>query len=103
SIAANKKEALMKVFTAVNEQFGTVYAQLTKGGKAYLELESEADPFAGGLILKAQPAGKKVLRIDALSGGEKSLTSMAFIFSLQRHDPSPFYYFDEVDQNLDAV
>ena len=68
-----------------------------------MELENPDDPFVGGLILKAQPPGKKVTRLDALSGGEKSLTSMAFIFAIQRYDPSPFYYFDEVDQNLDAV
>jgi ABC-type multidrug transport system ATPase subunit len=68
-----------------------------------MELENPEDPFAGGLILKAQPPGKKVTRLDSLSGGEKSLTSMAFIFAIQRYDPSPFYYFDEVDQNLDAV
>ncbi|MGB1698280.1 MAG: hypothetical protein ACPHK8_07760, partial [Thermoplasmatota archaeon] len=80
-----------------------VYAGLSMGGKALMELEDAEDPFAGGLILKAQPMGKRVTRLDALSGGEKSLTSMAFIFSLQRYDPSPFYYFDEVDQNLDAV
>ncbi|MES2155008.1 MAG: chromosome segregation protein SMC [bacterium] len=102
-IATNKKAALMTVLTAVNEQFASVYGLLTKGGKAYLELENEKAPFDGGLILKAQPPEKKVTRIDSLSGGEKSLTSMAFIFAIQRYDPSPFYYFDEVDQNLDAV
>jgi chromosome segregation protein len=102
-IQTRKKAALMEVFTAINENFRAVYAQISVGGTAYMELENEADPFQGGLILKAQPPGKKVLRLDALSGGEKSLTSMAFIFALQRYDPSPFYYFDEVDQNLDAV
>lgn len=102
-IQVKKKDALTEVFTAINESFGQVYSQISLGGHAHLELENLEDPFAGGLIIKAQPPGKKVLRIDALSGGEKSLTSMAFIFSLQRYDPSPFYYFDEVDQNLDAV
>jgi len=102
-IQTRKKTALMQVFTAINENFRAVYAQISLGGQAYMELENEEDPFTGGLILKAQPPGKKVLRLDALSGGEKSLTSMAFIFALQRYDPSPFYYFDEVDQNLDAV
>ncbi|MHB8633146.1 MAG: chromosome segregation protein SMC [Thermoplasmatota archaeon] len=102
-IQTKKKAALMEVFVAINTSFGQVYEQISLGGKAHLELEHEEDPFQGGLVIKAQPPGKKVLRIDALSGGEKSLTSMAFIFSLQRYDPSPFYYFDEVDQNLDAV
>lgn len=102
-ISAKKKAALMEVFTAINENFSAVYKEVSLGGQAYMELENEADPFVGGLILKAQPPGKKVTRLDSLSGGEKSLTSMAFIFAIQRYDPSPFYYFDEVDQNLDAV
>lgn len=102
-IAIKKKAALMEVFTAINANFQEVYKQVSLGGQAYMELENQEDPFAGGLILKAQPPGKKVTRLDSLSGGEKSLTSMAFIFAIQRYDPSPFYYFDEVDQNLDAV
>ncbi|HLF17072.1 MAG TPA: hypothetical protein VI796_06560, partial [Candidatus Thermoplasmatota archaeon] len=102
-ITQKKKASLMEVFTAINQNFTDVYAKLSYGGHAHMELENEADPFLGGLILKAQPMGKKVTRLEALSGGEKSLTSMAFIFSIQRFSPSPFYYFDEVDQNLDAV
>lgn len=102
-ITVKKKAALMEVFTAINDNFAEVYKSVSLGGQAYMELEDPDDPFAGGLILKAQPPGKKVTRLDSLSGGEKSLTSMAFIFAIQRYDPSPFYYFDEVDQNLDAV
>jgi chromosome segregation protein len=102
-ITVKKKAALMEVFTAINENFQAVYREISLGGQAYMELEDPENPFEGGLVLKAQPPGKKVTRLDALSGGEKSLTSMAFIFAIQRYDPSPFYYFDEVDQNLDAV
>ena len=98
-----KKEGLMKVFQAINENFKQVYAELSEGGEAELVLESEQDPLAGGLIVKAKPPHKKVLRLEALSGGEKSLVSMAFIFAIQQYDPSPFYMLDEVDQNLDAV
>ena len=53
--------------------------------------------------MKVRPPGKKVLRLEALSGGEKSLASMAFIFAIQEFDPSPVYLLDEIDQNLDAV
>ena len=98
-----KKEGLLKVFAAINENFKQVYADLSEGGEAELALENEADPLAGGLIMKAKPPHKKVLRLEALSGGEKSLVSMAFIFAIQQYDPSPFYMLDEVDQNLDAV
>ncbi|GAD51727.1 chromosome partition protein smc [Halarchaeum acidiphilum MH1-52-1] len=66
-------------------------------------MEDEEDPFEGGLTMKAQPADKPVQRLDAMSGGEKSLTALAFIFAIQRHNPAPFYALDEVDAFLDAV
>lgn len=102
-IVAKKKEGLMKVFDAVSENFKNVYRQLTDGGEAYLELENPERPFEGGLIMKAQPKGKKVLRLQALSGGEKSMTALGLIFAIQEYEPSPFYLLDEVDQNLDGV
>ena len=60
-------------------------------------------PFEGGLIIEARPPNKKVLRLESLSGGEKSLTALALIFAIQQFDPSPFYLLDEVDMFLDAV
>lgn len=97
-----KKVELLKVKEEIDKNFTEVYHELS-GGEAQLELEDEDSPFDGGLIIKARPPGKKVHRIQALSGGEKSLVSMAFIFSIQRYDPSPFYLLDEIDQNLDGV
>ena len=102
-LTEKKKEGLGKVFGSINENFQKVYAELSDGGEAELLLENEADPFQGGLIVKVRPPNKKILRLEALSGGEKSLVSLAFIFAIQEYDPSPFYLFDEVDQNLDAV
>lgn len=102
-IVAKKKEGFFKVYDEINVNFGKVYERLSAGGKAELMLENAEDPFAGGLTMRAQPRGKKVTRLEALSGGEKSLTSMAFIFAIQEFDPSPFYYLDEVDQNLDGI
>ncbi len=98
-----KKEGLMAVFNEVNKNFREVYRRLSMGGEAELILENPDSPFEGGLLISARPPGKKVLRIEALSGGEKSLVSMAFIIAIQQYDPSPFYVFDEVDQNLDAL
>lgn len=100
---SRKKEGLMKVFAAINENFKRIHTELSGGGEAELVLEDEQNPFDGGLLIKARPRHKKLLRLEALSGGEKSLVSMAFIFALQQYDPSPFYFLDEVDQNLDAV
>jgi chromosome segregation protein len=98
-----KKDGLEKVFTAINENFKRVYAELSEGGEAELLLESPEAPFEAGLVVKAKPPHKKAVRMEALSGGEKSLVSMAFIFAIQEYDPSPFYLLDEIDQNLDAV
>lgn len=102
-IVTKKKDRLMAVFTPVNENFQRVYETLTNGGKAYLELENPEKPFEGGLIIRAQPKGKKMTPLQSLSGGEQSITTLAFIFAIQEHEPSPFYYLDEIDQNLDGV
>ena len=98
-----KKVGLLKVYEGVNLNFKEVYAELSQGGAAELILENPEKPFEGGLIMKAKPRNGKVLRLEALSGGEKSLTALAFIFALQTWQPSPFYLLDEVDMFLDAV
>lgn len=98
-----KKDGLLAVLEGMNGNFKNVHRELSGGGEAELILENENNPFEGGLIIKARPKNKKFLRLEALSGGEKSLVSLAFIFALQQYDPSPFYFFDEIDQNLDAI
>ncbi len=98
-----KKFGLFKVFDAINENFKGIYAELSQGGSAELILENPEEPFQGGLAVRAQPRGKKVLRIESLSGGEKSLTALSLIFAIQQFQPSPFYLLDEVDMFLDAV
>lgn len=98
-----RKERLVKVLEKVNENFKVAYKSLSDGGRGELFLENEDEPFKGGLELWAQPRGKsaKVTR-HQLSGGEQSMAALALIFAIQDYDPSPFYYFDEVDQNLDG-
>ncbi|MCE5295726.1 MAG: chromosome segregation protein SMC [Euryarchaeota archaeon] len=98
-----KKVALLKVFDGVNESFKKVYAELSQGGEAELYLEVPDKPFEGGLVMKCRPRNGKVLRLEALSGGEKSLAALSFIFAMQEWQPSPFYLLDEVDMFLDAV
>jgi chromosome segregation protein len=99
---ARKKETFMDAYDAINEQFEDIFARLS-GGTGELVLEDPEDPFEGGLTMKAQPEDKPVQRLDAMSGGEKSLTALAFIFAIQRHNPAPFYALDEVDAFLDAA
>ncbi|MDJ0726356.1 MAG: chromosome segregation protein SMC [Prochloraceae cyanobacterium] len=95
-------QAFKEAFDAVNENFQNIFATLSEGdGK--LQLENAEDPFSGGLNLIAHPKGKPVQRLSSMSGGEKSLTALSFIFALQRYRPSPFYAFDEVDMFLDGA
>jgi chromosome segregation protein len=98
-----KKYGLYKVFDAIDRNFQEIFTTLSNGGDAHLQLENPDEPFEGGLIIEARPPNKKVLRLESLSGGEKSLTALALIFAIQQFDPSPFYLLDEVDMFLDAV
>ncbi|HOV67594.1 MAG TPA: chromosome segregation protein SMC, partial [Methanoregulaceae archaeon] len=98
---ALKLESFMTTFNAINENFSRIFATLTSGS-GRLVLECEDDPFEGGLTFAVQPADKAVHLLNALSGGEKSLTTLAFIFSIQQYMPAPFYAFDEVDMSLDG-
>jgi chromosome segregation protein len=95
-------QAFREAFDAVNENFQVIFAELSEGD-GFLQLEDPEDPFNGGLNLVAHPKGKPVQRLASMSGGEKSLTALSFIFALQRYRPSPFYAFDEVDMFLDGA
>jgi len=100
----NKKQIRFnEVFQEINKNFKHIYAKLAEGGEAELIIENEEHLFDSGLTIKARPRGKKILRLSALSGGEKSIASLAFIFAIQHYDPSPFYVLDEVDMFLDGV
>ncbi|KJH69479.1 chromosome segregation protein SMC [Aliterella atlantica] len=97
-----RQTAFKEAFDAVNENFQSIFATLSEGD-GYLQLENPEEPFNGGLNLVAHPKGKPVQRLASMSGGEKSLTALSFIFALQRYRPSPFYAFDEVDMFLDGA
>ena len=100
-IEHKKKELFMQTFEVVNENFKGFFSQLSAKGSAYLEVEIPEDPFAGGVFIKVNLSGKKYMDIRSLSGGEKTMTALAFIFSIQEHEPAPFYILDEVDAALD--
>ncbi|WP_297886952.1 AAA family ATPase [Sulfurihydrogenibium sp.] len=101
SLEEKKLQAFMEVYENVNKNLDKNFKILSPGGKAYLELENEKDPLSAGVILKAKPRGKDVKRLEMMSGGEKTLTALAFLFAVQQYRPAPFYYFDEVDAALD--
>ncbi len=102
TVATLRQEAFMEAFQAVDIHFREIFASLSDGD-GHLQLDNAEDPLEGGLTLVAHPKGKAVRRLAAMSGGEKSLTALSFLFALQRFRPSPFYALDEVDSFLDGV
>ncbi|MFX0066090.1 MAG: hypothetical protein ACFFC7_28315, partial [Candidatus Hermodarchaeota archaeon] len=105
-IETEKFSIFMKVFNSVNRHFGQIFNELS-GGNARLILEKDPkkgeDIFEGGMLIEAHPAGKKVASLEAMSGGEKALTALAFIFAVQTVDAQPFYILDEIDAALDPM
>ncbi len=100
-IDEKKKEVFMQTFNELSQYFSKIFSELSPGGVARLTLENEEKPFEGGLEIEAKPAGKEVTRVGILSGGEKALTALAFIFALQRFRPTTLYVLDEIDAHLD--
>lgn len=99
----DKKEAFMKTYTAINENFKDIYHQLSEG-EGRLILENENDPLSAGMTIEAKPRDKTTNnKLGALSGGEKALTALALVFSIQKYLPAPFYALDEVDASLDTM
>jgi len=97
------KTQFLKALEEVNANFRDVFGLLFKGGNAEVKLLEPDNPLESGVEIVAQPPGKRLQNLALLSGGEKSLTSMAFMFALFRYRPSPFCFLDEVDAALDDV
>src|SRR5437773_1297872 len=91
------------VFQAVAVNFQEFFGELFEGGRATLRLETQPDgnPLDDGVEILAQTPGKRLQPLTLLSGGERALTALAFLFALQAVNPSPFYVLDEVDAALD--
>ena len=90
-------------FADVSENFEKLFSTLFPGGKGSLQLTDPDDLLATGVELEARPSGKNVRKLSLLSGGERSLTALAFLFAIFRSRPSPFYVMDEVEAALDDV
>ena len=100
-IEGKKGELFMKTLNIVNENFKKFFSVLSSKGDAYLVLEDPQNPFEAGLRINVKITGQKFLDIRSLSGGEKTMTALAFIFAIQEHEPASFYVLDEVDAALD--
>lgn len=102
-IDEESKIQFLKALEEVNKNFQEIFALLFRGGTAEVKLLDPENPLESGVEIVAQPPGKRVQNLALLSGGEKSLTSLAFLFALFRYKPSPFCILDEVDAALDEI
>ena len=93
----------LECYDCLKTDFSNIFTKLFNGGSAELLMENPDAPLESGVIIKATPPGKKNKAISLLSGGEKSLAAVSFIFALLKYSPSPVVIFDEIDAALDEI
>lgn len=109
-----RTERFMAAFSHIADHIDAVYKELTsgtatagttsiRGGSAYLTLEDEDEPYAGGIRYHAMPPQKRFRDMDLLSGGEKTMAALALLFAVHLFRPAPFFVLDEVDAALDNI
>ncbi|RCI09321.1 hypothetical protein L249_1387 [Ophiocordyceps polyrhachis-furcata BCC 54312] len=94
-------EGFMTGFSAISLRLKEMYQMITMGGNAELELVDSLDPFSEGILFSVMPPKKSWKNIGNLSGGEKTLSSLALVFALHHYKPTPLYVMDEIDAALD--
>ena len=102
-VDARVQQVFTEAYEAVEREFVGIFARLFPGGEGRLILTDPSDMLTTGIDVEARPPGKKVKRLSLLSGGERSLTAVAFLVALFKARPSPFYVLDEVEAALDDV
>lgn len=91
----------MQGFSLISLRLKEMYQMITMGGNAELELVDSLDPFSEGILFSVMPPKKSWKNISNLSGGEKTLSSLALVFALHHYKPTPLYVMDEIDAALD--
>ncbi|MCJ1444818.1 MAG: hypothetical protein MMC23_005321 [Stictis urceolatum] len=94
-------EGFMEGFSMISLRLKEMYQMITMGGNAELELVDSLDPFSEGILFSVMPPKKSWKNISNLSGGEKTLSSLALVFALHHYKPTPLYVMDEIDAALD--
>jgi structural maintenance of chromosome 4 len=94
-------ELFMDGFGQITLKLKEMYQMITLGGDAELELVDSLDPFSEGIVFSVRPPKKSWKNISNLSGGEKTLSSLALVFALHHYKPTPLYVMDEIDAALD--
>jgi len=100
-IEQKKTDIFMETYNHLNTRFKTIFNTLSTKGEASLAIEDKDVPLNAGIDMTVRIAGNKFLDIRSLSGGEKTLAALAFIFAIQEYNPASFYILDEVDAALD--
>ncbi|MFD6952998.1 chromosome segregation protein SMC [Nocardiopsis sp. TSRI0078] len=100
-VDARVQEVFSAAYLDVEREFAAIFGRLFPGGEGRLLLTSPEDMLTTGIEVEARPPGKKVKRLSLLSGGERSLTAVAFLAAIFKARPSPFYVMDEVEAALD--
>lgn len=94
-------DEFMAGFNIISLKLKEMYQMITLGGDAELELVDSLDPFSEGVVFSVRPPKKSWKNIANLSGGEKTLSSLALVFALHHYKPTPLYVMDEIDAALD--
>jgi chromosome segregation protein len=102
-VEKKKTEAFMKTFSEINSHFSSIYEKVNVKYQGELELENPEKPFEGGVVVKILESKKKRISVASLSGGERTLVALAFVFAIQEHEPAAFYLLDEIDAALDKL
>jgi len=100
-IESRKQETFMKTFHLIERNFKEIFASLSTKGDAELVIENPENIFEGGIDIRVRLTSNKYIDVKGLSGGEKTLVAIAFLFSVQEFEPSWFYLLDEIDAALD--
>ena len=102
SLDEETRKRMTKMLESLNREFSALFNRFFKGGEARLEIDGDSI-LSAGFEIRARPPGKRLFSARALSGGEKAVTALAFIFSMLRLNPPPFCIMDEVDAPLDEM
>ena len=102
-VEKRKKESFMKTYDEVAKNFEQLHSKIADKNFAVLELENKENPFEGGVSVNVKDLKGKRMSLASLSGGEKVLVALSFIFAIQDFEPAPFYLLDEIDAALDKV
>ncbi len=101
-VERKKRAVFTGAFEKINTNMGKYFSKVTDGGNAELKLENPEEPFAGGIDMIVQFPNKPPILVSGASGGERSVSAVAFLLAIQEFTPAAFYILDEVDAHLDA-